>query len=275
MIFETSTDRGILLWGALKDLIRRLRRLRLLIQAWPPEGYESSEEESDSRSDPDVDPENEVKSVRVIRLHSVLLSEEGPVYGILSEARELRVLKLELPQWDPQGESEYVRLDHALPDTHFPHLYELALSQCAVEGDWLVDFLLRHKETLRRLSMSNMSLPAVRPSWRDVFTRISGQLPRLHKVNLHGGFHREYCHPIFFEYNYSTESMAYTQAMEMFILRGGKYPTEHSIRRRARQSEAVEINRYSLSHVLSNNETLSDDPALDYEPDEYDDWFVR
>jgi len=275
MIFDITTDRGILLWGALKDLIRPLRRLRLLIQAWPPEGYESSEEESDSGSNPDMDPDKKLLSVADIRLRSAELFEEGPVYGILSEARELRVLKLELPQWDPQGEPEYVRLAHTLLDAHFPHLCELALSQCAMEGDWLVDFLLRHKATLRCLSISNMSLATVRPSWRDVFTRISGQLPRLHKIIIHGGFYREYRHPIFFEHNYSTESMAFNQAMEEFILRGGKYPTENSVRRRARQSEAGGIGHDSLPHILSEDETLSDDPALDYEWDEWDEWFAR
>jgi hypothetical protein len=194
MIFDVTTDRALLLWGALKDLVRPLRRLRLLIQAWPPEDHDSSEseEESDTGSDPDVhaDPEKELTSVSEIRQRSVQLFQDGPVYGILLEARELRVLKLELPQWDPQGEPDYVRLDHTLLDIHFPHLYELALSQCAVTGDWFFDFLLRHKATLRRLSMSEMSLVEVRPSWREVFTRISCQLPHLNTVNIHGSFHR-------------------------------------------------------------------------------------
>jgi hypothetical protein len=126
MIFDVTTDRGLLLWGALKDLVRPLRRPRLLIQAWPPEDYDSSEseEESDTGSDPDVnvDPEKELTSVSEIRQRSVQLFQDGPVYGILLEARELRVLKLELPQWDPQGEPDYVRLDHTVLDIHFPHL---------------------------------------------------------------------------------------------------------------------------------------------------------
>ena len=132
--------------------MRLLRRLRLLIQAWPPEDHYSSEEEESSGSgtDSDEDPEKGLQSVSAIRLRGQLLFEEGPVYGILSEVRELPVLKLELPQWDPKGEPNDVRLDHTLLDVHFPHLYELALSQWAVMGDWFVDFLLRHKATLRR-----------------------------------------------------------------------------------------------------------------------------
>ena len=69
--------------------------------------------------------------------------------------------------------------------------------------------------------------------------------------------------------------MAYNRAMEEFILRGGRYPTESSVRRRARQSAAEENDDYYPPNVSSDKETLSDDPALDYESDEYDDWFVR
>ncbi|KAM0710479.1 hypothetical protein Q7P35_002842 [Cladosporium inversicolor] len=276
MIFEVSSDQRILLWGALKDLVRPLRRLRLLIQAWPPEDYDSSEEEESSGSgtDSDEDPEKGLKSVSAIRLRGQLLFEEGPVYGILSGARELRVLKLELPQWDPTGEPDYIRIDHALLDVHFPHLYELALSQCAVMGDWFVDFLLRHKATLRRLSISNMSLVQARPSWREVFTRMSCQMPHLQTVNIHGAFHREDRPSVFFNHQWSTESKAYNRAMEEFILRGGKYPTHTSARRRASLSGADE-DHYYPQRVLSNSDTLSDDPALDYEPDEYDEWFIR
>lgn len=179
-----------------------------------------------------------------------------------------------IQQWDPEGEwlalgvPKDVRLDHTLLNAYFPHLYKLALSQCPATGDWLVDFLLRHKATLRRLAMSTMSLAMVRSSWRDVFTRISCQLPRLDQVDIHGGFHREYRHPIFFEHD-STESMA-----GRVTLQGDRHPTEESVRRRARQSEADEIDHYSLPCNLSNYQMLSDDLVLDYESDEYDDWLV-
>ena len=183
------------------------------------------------------------------------------------------MLKLELPKWDPNGGvPEYVRIDRTLRGLHFPHLYELALSQCDVKGKWLVDFLLRHKATLRRLSLSYVSLVKVKPSWREVFTSISCQLPHLYKVNVYGEFQREFHPPILFEHKGSATSTSYNRAIEDFILRGGTYPTEDSVRRRARESDVDESDEYSL-YGVSDDDIASDDPILDYESDEYDDWF--
>ena len=166
--------------------------------------------------------------------------------------------------------------DAALPRrVAFGDHISLSSQTKTMKGDWFVDFLLRHKATRRRLSMSNMSLATVRPSWRGLFTRISGQLPHLHKVNIHGGFHRDNRPSTFFEHKCATESRAFNQALQEFTLRGGKYPTENSVRRQARQSAADKIDHYPLPHVMSNIETLSDDPMLNYESDDYDDWFER
>ena len=127
------------------------------------------------------------------RMQDVLVYERGYFLKVLAEARELRVLKLKLPRWAPNGGLfEYIRLDRTLRHAHFPHLYELALSQCAAKGGWLVAFLLRHKETLRRITLFNMSLDKVRPKWRGVFTTLSCQLSDLREVNLHGEFHRQF-----------------------------------------------------------------------------------
>ena len=269
-IFDRSTDRGELMSHALRVLVRPLRRLRLLIQAWSPEDGDLSEKSSDSESELDV--EKALNSVPVVRLQSFNLFEKGPVREVLSEARELRALKLEPPEWDPHGEPEYIRLDYTLRDVQFPHLYELSLSRCAFDGDWLVDFLLQHKATLKRLSMSHMTLAEVRPSWRDIFTRLSCQLPYLYKAKVYGEFHRQYRPPILFDHKHSGQSMAYNQAMEGFILKGGNYPSEYSTEWRTREPE-VDGNDEHPPHGSSGDNTLSDDPALDYESDEYDDWF--
>ena len=142
-IFDRSIDRGNATSHALRALVRPLRRFRLLIQAWPPEAFRGSQELPESES---VDAD----TLLAVRLESVSVFEEGHARKVLAEARELRVLKLELPQWNPNGGfAKYVRLDRALRDIHFPHLYEIACSQCAIKGDWLVDFILRHKATLR------------------------------------------------------------------------------------------------------------------------------
>lgn len=82
---------------ALKAIMRPLRRLRLFIQAWPPELIDQDEESEDSDWQPDFD-EDLLQSVRE---QSVSVVEGGYVEKILAEARDLRVLKLELPVLDP------------------------------------------------------------------------------------------------------------------------------------------------------------------------------
>ena len=68
----------------------------------------------------------------------------------------------------------------------YPHLYELSLANCNVCGDALVDFVLRHKQTLRRPLLQNMLLGT--RTWPDLFSSIAGHLPKLHKFALRGFF---------------------------------------------------------------------------------------
>jgi hypothetical protein len=264
-IFERSTDRGKAMSSALKALVRPLRRLRLLIQAWPPEPQELP--------DPESDRDEEGVVISVVQRQSVSVYEDGNAYEVLAEVGELRVLKLELPRWNPNdGAPEYVRLDRTLRELHFPHLYELALSQCDVEAIWLVEFLLLHKATLRSLTMSQMSLAEARYSWRDVFSSISCQLPRLQEVHLYGAFHREPHQPVLFDDKYDVTPMSYNHVMERFILRGGTYTTQRSFLRRTRDSRAGENDDHP-PHGVSDDGMPPDEPALDYESDEWDDWF--
>lgn len=270
-IFDRSTERGYTMSHALRAVVRPLRRLRLFIQAWPPEVSDRAESSSSSDlNSSGSDSSEDIHQTEAIRLKSVSVFEQGHARKVLAEARELRALKLELPVWDPSvGLPKHVRLDRTLRDVHFPHLYELALSQCAVKGNWLVDFLLRHKTTLRRISLSNMSIAKARPSWRGVFARISCQFPHLQETNLYGEFSREERPSILFEYKGSTDS-SYGKAMSDFIVRGGTYPSKNSIRRRPHESDADE-RKDGTPRDLPDANIPSDDPASDYESDEYDD----
>lgn len=264
-IFERSTDRGKSMSLALRALVRPLRRLRLLIQAWPPEPQELP--------DPESDRDEEGVVISVVQRQSVSVYEDGNTHEVLAGAGGLRVLKLELPRWNPNdGAPEYVRLDRTLRELHFPHLYELALSQCDVEAIWLVEFLLLHKATLRSLTMSQMSLAEARYSWRDVFSSISCQLPRLQDVHLYGAFHREPHRPVLFDDKYDVTPMSYNHVIERFILRGGTYTTQRSFLRRTRDSRAGENDNHP-PHGVSDDGMAPDEPALDYESDEWDDWF--
>jgi hypothetical protein len=259
-IFARSTEKGHDMSHALRTLVGPLRRLRLFIQAWPAEPQHGSDYPEWTAEDVAILP--------AVRQQSISVFEEGHARKVLAQARELRILKLELPQWDPHGGSvRYPRLDRTLRDLHFPHLYELALSQCAAKGDWLVDFLLRHKATLRRISLVRMFLAKVRLSWRDVFTRISCQLPHLHRVNVSGEFSRKSRPPIVFGHSDPYASPSYSKAVEAFIIQGGTYPSEDEI-----SESDTEESDDELPYGLVDHDTPLDDPKLEYESDEYDEY---
>jgi len=159
-VFDKSTDISESRSHALSAVVRPLRRLRLFIQAVAPEYWDSS---------PFWGGEH-INSARAVCQESLAVFEEGDVWSVLAEAQELRVLKLQLPCFSFGNTSVYPRLDRTLRDIHFLHIYEICLSQCAVKSDWLVEFLLRHKSTLGRLSLVTISLAGRQSSWRGVFT---------------------------------------------------------------------------------------------------------
>lgn len=102
----------------------------------------------------------------------------------LGVASELRVLKLIMPML--AGGPAFLRTRDVIPEKTWPKLRELGLSDFeTTEGD-LVDLLLRHKESLRRLSLSHLDLVA--GEWESAFRRIGGKLPKLRKIKLRGSF---------------------------------------------------------------------------------------
>lgn len=222
---------------ALRAVVRPLRRLRMLIQF-----------DTDTIEFEDWGADNMLYLARMNNFRE-----------LLAEARDLRVLNLHLPveyQDDPDKRSG-ARLDYAIGDVTFAHLYELTMGGCEVEAEFLVDLILRHKATLRRLSLGWVSLinRGVTP-WRTVFTRLSGQLPKLYFVSLSG----ELCEN---GRKKLTLNTYFRRALEEFVMKGGQWPS-------SRSSANRRSGRSNLLLNLPDDNMERDDPARHYKRDEFD-----
>lgn len=108
-------------------------------------------------------------------------------------------------------------------DLHFILLQDLTIGDFTAEPQYLVDAILRHKATLRRLSLSRIHLLGRLPGggWRSTLTAIAGQLPNLQKVRLSGyltsmwGFDLDHQCP---------ETRPQRAEVEDFVLKGGASP---------------------------------------------------
>jgi hypothetical protein len=258
-IFDKHVSVEVDQWRALKTLVQPLRRLRLYLQADAP--GEDDEEEHD-----DLEPDYE-------QIYSQFLDffENGHAHEIMSAASNLRVLKLQLPKWNYHDhiEDTYAQLEPILRDITYPHLYELSLSQCEVHADYLIDLCMRHKSTLRRLSLSDILLLDDHSSFSEVFTRLSGQLPKLRKVELRGTFHGDLTPTGELEFERLDMNLRidpFRDALENFIVKGGEYPA-------ADREGSPQYGFPDKSYVppgLPDDDKEPDDPALDYDRDEFD-----
>jgi hypothetical protein len=253
-------------WRALKNLVRPLRRLRLFLQADAPE--EGDEEEPD-----ELEPDYE----QVYHHFNEIL--ESHAHNILSVASNLRVFKLQLPRWSYHDHIEdmYGQLEPVLRNITYPHLYELSLSQCEVHADYLIDLCMRHKATLRRLYLKDMLLLDDHSSFREVFTRLSGQLPNLRQVHLRGTFHASLTPTGELRFQSTDRHITidpFRDALENFVVKGGEYPIDNRVFDRTDSPEPV--CRYDIPHEgwvqsgLPDDDKEPDDPALDYGLDEFD-----
>ena len=253
-------------WRALKTLVQPLRRLRLHLQADAPE--EDDEEEPD-----ELEPDYEQV------FHQFNENLNFHAHEILSAASKLRSLKLHLPSWSYHDhiEDKYGQLEPVLRDVTYPHLYELSLSQCEVHADYLIDLCMRHKSTLRRLYLKNILLLDDHSSFREVFTRLSGQLPKLRQCHLHGTFHGSLTPTGELRFQSTGRHMTidpFRDALENFIVKGGEYPVDG----RANESygSPSPVLRYDTPETgwvqsgLPDDDKEPDDPALDYARDEFD-----
>jgi hypothetical protein len=258
MLFDRHGDVGEDEWHALKELVQPLHRLRLFINVAPPDN-----EDNEEVDDCDL-------GIRQIQMDSEQNFADGYLHEIISSATELRVLKLGMPQWNEDNyDPVYSRLDWALGETVFPHLYELSISDCEVDEEYLVDLILRHKATLRRLYLCNISLFDFEASWVEVFTRISCQLPQLRRLRLRGKFYLDGDSEIEFEYAgmESRRIAPYRDALENFILEGGEYPTDDED---ILPDQADYPDESYRRPGLPQDNTELDDPMVHYDSDEFD-----
>lgn len=241
----------------LKALFRPLRRLRLVLQVWPDPNDESIED---------------MITMVVDDMRETF--QTGLLKQVLAGARELRVLKFALPNPDlfelEQEEPfyEFFSLRRVLDDVTFPHLYEISISRVLVEADHFVSLLLRHKATLRRLSLSELQL-AEPISWLDVFAKFAGQLPNLRKATLRGMFSDlNHVRRTFDFDDPGTKSfMPARDLVEDFIVKGGERPVNvHQLLEDTSQRKPEGY--VPPGSPMENIE--SDDPVLEYDSDELD-----
>ena len=123
------------------------------------------------------------------RLMSAIIANEatanfqgGRFREMLAVATSLRVLKLHFSPFTFSGERAFYQQDYwgareiylknVIGDLRFPHLYELAISSCGTTSSYLEEVLLRHKDTLRRLTLSHIHM--VTEDFRQFFHNIAG-----------------------------------------------------------------------------------------------------
>lgn len=224
-----------------------------------------------------------------------------PAASVFTEAPELRALRIRLPdriyyhRREPLRQRKFrdrvletvfggLDLNYVFRRMTYPHLYELSLANCSLCGDTFANFILRHKETLRRLSLQNMLLGAYchdsdMQSWPGFFTRIAGRFANIHQVKIRGFlFERKelvmnWCAP---QASGSSETELFCparDAIENFILTGGALPWDQIVlgepdlltpRWEPKGEDYV-------APGIPDRDRPVDDPAREYEEDEFDD----
>lgn len=169
----------------LKLIVRPLRRLRVFTVAMSESAAHYHHDEFQSMGDSGSD------------IADAALANSERFRDMLAEATELRVLKLQFwPHFVDNGYDGYItiqmRLEDVLGNIQFSHLYDLAIGWCATTSAFLRDAILRHKTTLRRLTLSHIRLfYGNLPHFID---SIAGKLPHLRQVTLRGFNHSRRWH---------------------------------------------------------------------------------
>jgi hypothetical protein len=238
---------------ALLALLRPLRRLRIIVHTLPLQE--------------DQGGQDEIRYSQFLGESlrgSPYVAKMAHLRELLAEARDLRVLTLQLGLDDATFRRiGGARLENAIGDTVYPHLYELSVSMCEITAEYLVDLVLRHKATLRRLYLGDLHLTTDKGqvNWRTIFTMLSAQHPNLRVVRLSGGFLRNGRSDIALLSGYRT-TFPYRNSLEDFVLHGGVWPAKFSPVMRPQGSEKLP--------EISNDYMELDDPARDYDLDEFD-----
>jgi len=235
----------------LRALIKPLRRLRFVLSAANPDynavgdEYALLEEQSD-------------------------LLKAGGLYRLLKDATELRVVKFSFQAEVLEAESTFMSMDHAhvFRDLTFPHLYELRLSNCLMSMEYLLDLLLRHKDTLRRLSISYAQLST--GDWHTCFAEIGGKLTALKSVKLRGESECEFFTQFDFAVPEQRKPYYYRDAVERYVLIGGEWPDPEDYSDPGDTTDPLDQEEYELPAPTDREGRAEDDLANVYEWDSVD-----
>jgi hypothetical protein len=253
----------------MKALFRPLRRLRLstLVLSVALTDHESIDLVSST-----------------IANHAMKNFRDGRLREMLAEATDLRVLRLHFSPYvvsDAHEDVIEVQLQDILGDLRFSHLYELAISSCATTSSYLESVVLRHKETLRRLTISNIQYSTY--YLYRFFQNIAGQLPNLRKITLRGfsdphlpWSDADYDVPLGAN---SPDDSLVRDDFENFVLSGGLVPDwESHFTLGGADSEDWGVwiatkREDCMRPCLPKDNTMADHPTLHYAWDEFDDRF--
>ena len=232
-----------------KDVVRSLHTLRLGITT-----YAEEEEEAEAMYE-----------------DAFARYASGDLREILQAASNLRVLKIAFTM-GPELESCAMYID-VLRDLQWNRLREFGVSQFQAIEDQLVDFVLRHKDSLRRLSLSNCDL--LEGSWTSLFKRISCKLPKLRKLKLRGRlikFHLSYAIE---EYNFDVPGGeakpidVLRDAVTKFVLEGGDWPDTSEVPERCGDFW-LEDPEYEPAGWLEDDGQVTDGSDISYGSDAFD-----
>ncbi|KAF2763839.1 hypothetical protein EJ03DRAFT_332402 [Teratosphaeria nubilosa] len=176
--------------------------------------------------------------------------QSGAFHRLLAGMSQLHTLKLNFPNVpgieSPVNEANTIAVLPEIVGTHIWHnLRDFAINHTGATEDELVDFVLRHKSNLRRISISHITLSE--GNWNSVFERIAGKCPRLRKVKLSGDFvytagDRRWCMYKFARPNEQMEAAVINEALEAYVRDGGAFPDGRELyQEECRQKAALGI----------------------------------
>ncbi|EME82520.1 uncharacterized protein MYCFIDRAFT_197618 [Pseudocercospora fijiensis CIRAD86] len=154
----------------------------------------------------------------------------GAFLTFLSKFQVLRDLAVSLPGMSYRLAP--IELRHVVGGIHFPLLEAFYISSVLTTSDDLIGFLLRHKETLKRLRLCDLSMSTDKDdSWNSFFAGIAGKLPKLELISLRGIFSHYPQTPcyVFGWYAPASDGTPFTTRMERYVLSGqGEVPQQAS-----------------------------------------------
>jgi hypothetical protein len=154
---------------------------------------------------------------------------DGHFSRFLASAANLQTLVINMPELG-STQLRPVNLANVVGRLHFPQLRAFSLARVQTTLQGLGSFLLHHKDSLAEVRLCDLYLPPNagpdEQDWQDFFVRVGGQLPRLGKVSLRGGFHdvRGNLDYVFGDGLSEYVGTRLSRAMEEFMLHGGHAP---------------------------------------------------